>query len=65
MIRLRVSGIVAKIPYVKDQILLDGNYILLLKYREVNGWASEDSILEEFLMTQCQDQFYPFEELFE
>ena len=37
MIRLRVSGIVAKIPYVKDQILLDGNYILLLRYREVNG----------------------------
>lgn len=65
MIRLRVSGIVAKIPNVNDQILLDGNYILLLKYREVNGWASEDSILEGFLMTRCQDQFYPFEELFE
>ena len=38
---------------------------LLLKYLEVNGWASEDSIWLRFLMIQCQDQFYPFEELFE
>ena len=37
MIRLRVSGIVAKIPNANYQLLLDGNCNLLLKYREVNG----------------------------